>query len=167
MKSLDIKYLSKIALLGVLLSGCVKEIMEDPTFPPKLEDQRMLFVGDYQVVDIETGDEYNLSIQLPNHSKDSITIVNFGSRFPFFTFRYNLQSFYKNSLDYTTLGVLDESGNRWFISNWGDSTIHYHNNVLLEGKILFHYKISNIAYYDQDSVPFFEGTFRHLATKLN
>ncbi len=161
----NVSSVSVFIMLLISFTSCVKEVMEDPTFQPPYQDSRLRFIGDYHVTNLDNDSVYYMSISLPeNQTSDSIRFINFGNQFPIFESRFHLVG--GSYLSYLGFSIYDNSGNKWYISNFAEATGVYPPNVLLEGKILFHYKISNMAYYDQDSVPFFEGTFRHLATKL-
>jgi len=64
-------------------------------------------------------------------------------------------------------GTQDRSGNRWALWMISDDALTPEpENTLVNDTILFYFKKSNIAFYFEDGVPFYECECKHRAVKM-
>ena len=144
----------------VLLGGCRKDEQACPDSPRGV-DWRDRFVGRYDVYDTLGTYRYAMEI-LKSNIPDSLYVVNWGNAFdvyvahddtdptPFFNFAvYN--------------PAYDRLGNRWSVAGQYDET--FDSNYLINDTLRMSYFISNIAFYAEDGVPFFEWSYREYGVK--
>jgi len=159
-------------MLPLMLFACCKP---EPMIPE--EPGWRKFEGVYNVTNLENGTVYNMII-----SFDSLISITTGN--PSFHIIYQnfdasfdtLAGWYPNGTpDYQTrletfnpeFGVEDYNGSRWSLSMLADdSNTPELENTLVNDTILFYFKKSNIAFYFEDGVPFYECECKHRAVKI-
>ena len=133
-----------------LVTSCNKNITDD--YPQEHTCEK--FSGKYLVYDPENDTTYEMSISCKlsepaSEGNDTIIFKNFANEFDF-SYR-----FWSASEDFLLqpaffFGIKDYNGNRWSISIGSavDGYIH-HDSLPID------FKLSNIAFYMEDSVPYY------------
>jgi len=154
-----------LVLMITFLLACCKEKIQKPIAeePSKWE----IIPGDYKVYDTLGGYLYDMSIEYISGEDgsgkeiDSLRFNKFNNDFVF----TQKQNSYKIS-DPINIGVhnpiLDWSGNSWQLS--GPSTSPK-DNRLINDTLFLRYNLTNIQYYLQDLVPYFECNCKQIAVK--
>lgn len=145
-----------------LLFGCKKE-KDDPTGSAPV-DGRDHFVGQYKVYDTTGVYLYSMEIMKTSGSTgiDSVYVVNWGDRF-------NLYVQHDNGNTTPFLNIIppfpsyDHLGQRWAF--FQESNAAFNSNLLINDTLRMNYYISNIAFYVDDGVPFFEWTYWEYGVK--
>ena len=152
------------------ISSCKKCVETVPASAPKCYAK---FLGNYHVTDLQNGEEYDMSI---THIQgiddfgdriDSLLMSNFANKFDV-GFRFNCA----NPPQYLSwgfhFGIVDHLGLHWalFSNNSNGIDIPRKNSIIDNDSIYFDFNLSNIAFYNQDNVPFEEClNCVHLAVK--
>lgn len=146
----------------ILVLSCGKERNECP-LSSSSPDGRDQFVGQYKVYDTTGTFLYDMEIMKTNDpDKDSLYAVNWGSRFNMFI-RHE-DGDYTNYLNYNPpFPSQDHQGRRWAFFQEVDAS--FHSNLLVHDTLRMSYRISNIAFYVDDGVPFFEWSYREYGVK--
>jgi len=146
--------------LAVLIAGCRKEEEKIPE-PPVPVDGRDRFVGNYQVFDTLGVYSHDMTIsKFSNGGRDSLLISNYADTF-------NLSILHESYWATPVLNIgpffpaYDQSGNRWALFHSGEEF----ENTLGNDTIVLRYKLSNIAFYVDDGVPFYECECKQIAVK--
>ena len=161
-------------IIGVVLtfSGCNKDCDDIPEEPGWKK-----FEGHYNVTKLENGQTYQLQIVF-----DSLVHQPSGETHLYIIYRNFDNSFdslvngYSSGIPNDRIeiqpfsvqhGVEDYSGSRWSLSMLADDPDTPElENTFLNDTILFYFQKSNIAFYFEDGVPFYECECRHLAVKI-
>jgi hypothetical protein len=136
-------------------------------------DNRDQFVGIYKVYDTTGVYLYNFEIEKkigPNGNEcpwdgvcDSLLITNFANNFDVAILH---QKYFEGN--YLDIGVqhpiLDYLGNRWHLSRLGGADIDNFNQ-LNNDTLLLYFQMSNIAFYLEDSVPYYDCICEQTAIK--
>jgi|SRR5690554_871902 len=152
-------------LLSVLLLACCKDKIQKPIAeePSKWE----VISGDYKVYDTLGGYLYDMEIKHKRtelesgHIRDSLEFVNFDNNF---TFTFNQPEF-SNIPMKIHIGVFDtlwdKNNNRWrlFSGNMDEYNFWVNDTINLR------FKKTNINYYLQDLVPYYECNCKQIAVK--
>ncbi len=146
-------------ILGIV--SCKKETI--PSKPPYIEQWWEEYYGEYNVQDVVNDVTYITKISQISRSfdgeyfHDSILVDNFANRF---TLKITNPSVYFSNLSTgSQFGIKDKEGNRWAVN--GE---HYFNST--KDSLYIYYSLSNIAFYMDDSVGFFEQSAIDLAKKI-
>ena len=162
-----------IGCLSILFFGCCKE---EPIVPvPKTWDK---FTGTYNVTKLESGETYSLTIsfdtvysEISGAEQFSIIYENFDDSFD------TLSGWYPNGTSIDNLnieqfnapfGVMDYNNKRW--ATWiisQDTMTTELENTLINDTILFYFRKSNVAFYTEDEIEYFDCYCKHLAVKVN
>lgn len=163
-------------LVGVCLAmaGCNKDCDDIPEEPAWRK-----FEGIYNVTKLENEQEYQLtiafdSLELSNSEGEldmHIVYENFDESFDSLIGQYpngttndelRIKSFS------APFGIEDYNGSRWALSMLADDpNTPELENTLVNDTILFYFQKSNIAFYVEDGVPFYECECKHLAVKID
>ena len=156
-----------------ILSSCNKDcddIPEEPTWKK--------FEGVYNVIKLENGQTYQLnvsfdSLELSNSGGEidlHIVYENFDNSFDSLTAKYpngTPDTQYRIRSFSIQQGKQDYNGSRWSLSMLADDpNTPELENTLVNDTILFYFQKSNIAFYFEDGVPFYECECKHLAVKI-
>ena len=125
-----------------------------------------VIAGNYKVYDTLGAFLYDMNIvHVPNEVDeyvDSLRFENFDGEFMFTTKQSIWSSFPEY---YITIGfhepILDLTGNRWRVSSATDPTY----NFLENDTIVLQFEKSNLQYYIQDLVPYFQCDCVQIAVK--
>ena len=153
-----------IFLIAAFIS-CRKDKVQEPVVeePTKWE----LISGDYKVYDTLGEYLYDMNIEHKRvelesgHIRDSLVFINFDNDF---TFSYNQPDF-SNIPMKVHIGVhdtlLDKNNNRWrlFSGNMDEYNFWVNDTINLR------FKKTNINYYLQDLVPYYECDCKQIAVK--
>ena len=159
-------------IIGVVLtfSGCNKDCDEIPEEP-----KWKRFEGQYHVTKLENGETYNMRIyfdsllhQPSNETHLYIIYENFDNSFDSLAGFYIENSNPNRIRDFSAPhGVGDKNDDRWALwMKTQDTTTIEPENTLVNDTILFYFQKSNIAFYFEDGVPFYECECKHLAVKI-
>lgn len=153
--------LSFFVPVALFLTGCKKE-KECPD-NPAVFDGRDQFVGQYKVYDTLGTYLYSMEIMKASDTgKDSLFAANWGSRFDLFI-RHE-DGDLTNYLSYNPpFPSVDHNGHRWAF--FQDPDAAFSSNLLIGDTLRMSYYISNIAFYVDDGVPFFEWNYREYGVK--
>jgi len=149
-----------IALLFIGITSCKKA--EIPSSPPYIEQWWEDYYGLYDVTDTLNETVYELKISQISRSfdgtyfEDSILVENFANQFDL---RITSPQIYYTDLSVGNhFGIKDENGHRWAVSGK-----HYWNEN--KDSLFIRYTQSNIAFYAEDGVDFYEVINTDLAVK--
>jgi hypothetical protein len=133
------------------------------------------FEGVYNVTKLENGDTYQLEIsfdslisELSGERKLHIIYSNLDNSFDTLSAVYypntdtnRIRSFNADFPEF------DNSGHRWSIFEIGQDTLTPEpENTLVNDTILFYFRKSNIAFYFEDGVPYYDCYCKHRAVKV-
>jgi hypothetical protein len=154
------------------LSSCNKDCDDIPEEPGWKK-----FEGHYNVTKLENGQTYQMEIGF-----DSLVHQPSGETHLYIIYRNFDDSFdslangYSSGIPSDRLeiqpfsiqhGVEDYNGSRWSLSMLADDPDTPElENTLVNDTILFYFQKSNIAFYFEDGVPFYECECKHLAVKI-
>lgn len=142
------------------ITSCKKCVETVPASAPKCYEK---FLGNYHVTDLQSGEEYEMSI---THMQgiddfgdriDSLLMSNFANKFDVrFRFNCGIPPEYISWGHH--FGIADFQGNHWalYSNNGGVVPIPSKNLMLHNDSIYFEYRVSNIAFYLNENVPFEE-----------
>lgn len=136
------------------------------------------FEGLFNVTKLESGETYSLRVSFDslisittNQPSFHIIYENFDGAFD------TLSGWYPNGTpneqtrieNFTSqFGVEDNNSSRWSLSMLADDPDTPElENTLVNDTILFYFQKSNIAFYFEDGVPFYECECKHLAVKID
>ncbi len=152
-----------VCVCSMLWSGCRKD--EDcPSSPSAPVDGRGQFVGQYRVYDTTGVYRYTMEIMKASGSTgiDSLYAVNWGGRFNIYVQHDN-----GNTTPFLNIAPpfpsVDNEGHRWAF--FAESDPVFQTNKLINDTLRMSYFISNIAFYAEDGVPFFEWSYREYGVK--
>ena len=167
---------SRISLICLAISivatitSCKKCVETVPASAPKCYEK---FLGNYHVTDLQNGEEYDMSI---THMQgiddfgdriDSLLMSNFANKFDVrFRFNCGIPPEYISWGHH--FGIADFQGNHWalFSNNAGFVSVPSKNSIFNKDSIYFDFKLSNIAFYLSESVPYYNcESCVHLAVK--
>jgi len=140
--------------------SCKKEVV--PSSPPYIEQWWEGYYGLYDVTDTLNDTVYELRISQISRSfdgtyfEDSILVENFANQFDLRIANPNI--WYSNLSIGVNFGIADRDGNRWSLSG-----THYWDEN--KDSLFVYYTLSNIAFYAEDGVEFFEVISTDLAVK--
>jgi hypothetical protein len=154
-----------------LFSACCED---DPAVPQEKVWEK--FIGTYNVTKLENGDTYQMTIShlgtdtLENQAiRDSLVVYNYGDLFnQIIYYSSNISSIDDRILRFPTNWPTDDKhGHRWaFFINAQDTVTEELENTLINDTILLYFKLSNIAFYFEDGVPYYDCDCKHLAVKI-
>ena len=149
--------------LAVLGTGCHKDDKDCPEEPVAVVDGRDQFIGQYKVYDTLGNYQYSMEILRSNApSKDSLFVVNWGSRFNFWVF-HDDGDLSGNFGIIPPFPSIDHEGHRWAV--FSEDDVPFRSNRMIDDTLRMSYSISNIAFYVDDGVPFFEWSYREYGVK--
>ena len=158
-----------LAFMIISLFSCRKDKVQEPVIeePSKWE----LISGDYKVYDTLGEYLYNMSINYERllnsqgEEYDNFEFINFDNEFVFDKSQYSKPSNYYGSQLYVELGshdtLFDSDGNRWKFFG----VLEEGYNKFQEDTIFLKFKKTNINYYLQDVVPYYECECKQIAVK--
>lgn len=161
-----------IAGIMVAMTSCEPDPVIPEPAPPAWWEK---FIGTYNVTKLENGDSYTLQLAMDSSYIEpsgrrvyKMLWLNFDGLFDTlsgeFTRRENpdeLDSFY------APFGTIDNYGNRWAIWMLQQDTLTPElENTLVNDTILFYFRKSNIAFYFEDGVPYYDCYCKHLAVRV-
>ncbi|HRH36920.1 MAG TPA: hypothetical protein PK760_01160 [Flavobacteriales bacterium] len=152
------------SLVSVVLCAiaCRKD-KECPVSNPSPADGRDKFVGQYKVYDTTGVYQYDMEIMKANDpGHDSLFVVNWGNRFDMYV-RHEDGDLTDWLVIMPPFPALDHIGRRWSFSHEPDAA--FHSGSLINDTLHMSYFISNIAFFSQDGVPFFEWSYREYGVK--
>lgn len=157
--------LASILLIGTTIVSCTKEKVPAPLAPEE-PTKWDIIVGDYDVYDTVGTFLYTMNLEYiynEEMDQDSIKFTNFDGEFTF----TNLQptalgnpEFYVGVGNHSLLH--DSLGNRWKILLDG---IPGYNNILVNDSIQLSFEKTNINYWIEDLVPYYQCNCRQVAVK--
>jgi hypothetical protein len=159
-----IKTIPKTTLILLLILAAVISCRKDPEPPQPTEtDNRNQFVGTYKVYDTTGIYLYDLEIQKAgNAERDSLMLMNFAGRF---NLRIIHESYYAGN--YINIGInhpiKDFDDKSWHLSRKTGNP-EYENN-LIQDTIVFYFTMTNIAFYINEGVPYYNCECKHVAVK--
>lgn len=158
-----------LAFIITTLISCRKDKVQEPVVeePTKWE----LIPGDYKVYDTNEVYMYDMSIVYKKTTNpqgqelDVFEFINFDDEFFFDQTQYSNPVYYYDSQLYIELGshdtLIDTNGNRWKLSGGIEEGYNlFHNDT-----ITLKFKKTNINYYLQDLVPYYECQCKQIAVK--
>jgi hypothetical protein len=148
-----------VFLIILLLSACCKEPETDTE--PEVEKRYKRFLGTYHVTDLQTLEEYVLTIShfsIVNevgNELDTLVITNFDNKFNLKFIVYN-NEVTPNYLQFGFhFGIADYNGNHWALyHSEGVNNEGVQLNTLIGDTIYFGMDKSNIAFYIDEGVPY-------------
>jgi hypothetical protein len=154
--------LTGVCVCAALWCGCRKD-RDCPSSPRAAVDGRDQFVGQYKVYDTTGVYLYDMEILKSNdQGGDSLYALNWAGRFDFYVRHEN-----GDMTDLLNINPpfpsLDGLGGRWAFTRQYDSA--FMSNRLVRDTLRMSYFISNIAFYAEDGVPFFEWSYREYGVK--
>jgi hypothetical protein len=152
-----------ILALSLCLGACGKEKHECPSPSTSPVDGRNQFVGQYKVYNTSGTFLYHMEIlKATDLGRDSLFVVNWGNKFNLYIRHEDGDQ--TNYLNYNPpFPSIDHQGHRWaFVQDLDPA---FQSNLLLNDTLRMSYRISNIAFYAQDGVPFFDSTYREYGVK--
>jgi len=149
---------------GLLLvsSGCRKEKHDCPSTPATV-DGRDQFVGQYNVYDTNGAYLYAMEIMKASDSgNDSLFVVNWGNKFDLYVQHHDADL--TNGLNLIPpFPSYDHDGHRWAFFHESDP--EFQGGYLINDTLRMSYLLDNIAFYFDDGVPYFSGSFREYGVK--
>lgn len=144
------------------LGACKKEKRECPGQSASV-DGRDQFVGQYKVYDTTGVFLYDMEILKANDAgHDSLFAVNWGNRFDLYVRHEDGDN--TNYLNYNPpFPSFDHEGERWAF--FQDLDAAFNSNLLINDTLRMSYFISNIAFYAEDGVSFFDRSYRQYGVK--
>lgn len=160
------RYIIFILIFGVILS-CKKKSNEP--CPP--QEQWEKFVGEYNVYD--TLGTFLFNAEISHYSSinefgvevDSILIQNFADTMDLkFNFSYDININYFNFNFHDS--VVDYNNKSWHVSIIYDDPITTElENVYQSGTMTLYFRMTNLPYYINESVPYFDCYCKHVYVK--
>lgn len=156
-------------ILICTIGSCTKDKIEYTESVPIKDWQR--FLGNYQVYDTVGNYLYNAQIvQFSGINEfgteiDSITVFNFADTMDLsFKFSYNTNP---NYFDFGFFdSVPDHIGKSWHVSIiYEDTNTIYLENELNNDSMILYYHMTNLPYYINESVPYFDCNCKHVYVK--
>jgi hypothetical protein len=135
--------------------ACRREKSECPSSPASQVDGRDKFVGQYRVNDTTGTYLYSMEIMKASGTSgiDSLFVFNWGNRFDMYV--QHDKGNMTNLLNIVPpFPSFDHNGNRWAFFSQNDPV--FQANMLIGDTLRMSYRISNIAFYNQDGVPYFD-----------
>lgn len=147
-----------------IIAGCTKEKVPKPT--PDVTTKWEIIVGDYDVYDTLGAYLYTMNLEYiynEQMDQDSIKFTNFDGEFTFTTLQPTAGG---NHEFYIRVGnhnlLYDNTGNRWKILVDG---VPGYNNILYNDTIQLSFEKTNINYWMEDLVPYYQCNCRQVAVK--
>lgn len=149
--------------MTVLIVACGKEDQNCPTGTSSQPDGRDQFTGQYEVFDTNGTYLYSMEIlKATGDGQDSLFVVNWGGRFDIYIQHDNGDQ--SNGLNLIPpFPALDHYGHRWAF--FADNDSDFDSNKLINDTLRLSYLLDNIAFYFDDGVPYFSGSFREYGVK--
>lgn len=149
-------------IVGTVLLSCRKDDEDCPSGPTTL-DGRDQFVGQYSVYD--TNGTYLYAMEIAKSAglgADSLFVINWGNHFDFWVFHDNEDQTNQFNI-IPPFPSYDNLGHRWAFSQEPDP--EFMSSRLINDTLRMSYLIDNIAFYFDDGVPYFSGSFREYGVK--
>ena len=163
MKKPGLELLACISALVLLSASCNDE---GTPLPP---DPRDKLTGVFEMTKLENGQTYTMKVkkvgELCNNFCDSLKYTNYGDLFSFTKVR--TPSSFDTLLNIgITNPAVDKNSNRWILSPHGNANPPYNHNVIYNDSIKITFKISNVQYYQEDGIPFWDTVFTHVGVRI-
>ena len=157
--------------------SCKKNIKPAVATTPPLVPYNMWssYMGTYDVYDTINHTQWVMKMthlyhfDQNNGNNDSVLIENFANKF---NIRYRWMSLYDKSKNIIAFGIgpfhpiKDFSNYSWHLGGWwDDTTTTTIENVLQHDSLTLFFKLSNIAFYSADAVPYYDCDCKHIAVK--
>lgn len=162
--------------IGLVLCKCLLSIIilssancnDETPIPPA--DPRDKLTGIFQMTKLENGQTYTMMVEkvgdLCNNFCDSLKYTNYGD---LLNFTYVRTPTTVDSILYVGIvsPITDKYDRRWKFSNHGNSNPPYNHNLIYNDSIKITFKLSNLLYYQADSVPLVVDTIlTHVGIKI-
>lgn len=170
MKHSKVNHVLILFLVVLLFVACRKDKVQEPVIeePTKWE----LISGDYKVYDTLGDYLFDMDIEhfqkedtVSDDIRDYFRFINFDGQFTFEAKQLPLNVTISGSKNYLRIGSHDtlygQNANRWKII----SGIYEEFNKFNNDTIIFRYTKTNINYYLQDLVPYYECNCKQIAVK--
>jgi len=151
--------------------ACRKDCALPPTNPVTVEQDWEKFLGNYAVYDTLGNFMYQMSIVHFSEINDfgvevdSILITNFADTL-------DLATKFKFKTDDRILDIgvhhpiIDYNGKSWHVSGLSDdSNTSVLENYIVNDTLVMYFKMTNIAYYINEAVPYYFCECKHVAVK--
>jgi len=164
MKKPGLGLLACISAMVLLSASC----NDEGTLPPP-PDPRDKLTGVFEMTKLENGQIYLMKVEkvgeLCNNFCDSLKYTNYGDLFSFTHVRA------PSAVDsFLYIGVVDPAtdkfNRRWKLTTNGNPNPPYNYNVICGDSITIRFKMSNIYYYQEDGVPFWDTVFTHVGVRI-
>ena len=161
-----------LIILSLVIVGCNTDEIPEPEIPGWKK-----FEGTYNVTKLENGQTYHMEIAFDSlvHQPSGETHLyimyrNFDNSFDSLVNGYS-SGIPDDRLEIQPFGIQhsveDHNGSHWALSMLADDpNTPELENTLVNDTILFYFQKSNIAFYFEDGVPFYECECKHLAVKI-
>jgi hypothetical protein len=126
-------------------------------------------VGKYNMTKLEDGSQYVMEVQLAGDTTcgdcDSLRHINYGDLF-------DIAANFQEYSDLNTFIFIweflavDKYGHRWKLTMYGSPYDPEYCNYLREDSLKICFKMSNIYYYQEDGIPFWDTVFTHIGKKF-
>ncbi len=164
----NFKFLFFFSIVCLSISSCTKDKTSVPPQPQEKPWEK--FVGHYKVYDttgvylFDSEIEHYSGINIYGLYNDSLRIKNFMNKMD-----YEFQ--YMQGIDLSQINLLisdsvkDYQNNHWFINVLDDPLSLEKENCLIDNKIVFFFRITNIKYYINESVPYVNENVKQVYVK--